>query len=90
MSNLLPFVLNPTPRQYDLILKFQEEVPTHELEESDFIYPRMTKKMSAVLKILFAGTDFSRTETFVQKHFLGLNFAALNVICKIRKIVGPE
>ncbi len=89
MRYLLPFILNPTPRQYELILTFQKEVPSHSLEESDFVYPCMTPKMIAVMKIACEASDFCRTETFIQKHFLGLNLPTLNVLCKVAKITGP-
>ncbi len=71
-------------------MKFEGEVPNHDLEPSDFAYPLMTKKMTTVLKIVFQETDFCRTEIFIQKHFLGLNLAALHMICEIKKIIGPE
>ncbi len=87
MKNLLPFALNPTPRQFDLLLKFQKKlVNCSSLRKADFLYPCMTKQMTTLMKSACEGTDFSRTEMFIQKHFLGINLAYLEVFCDLEKL----
>ncbi len=88
MEHLLPFMLNPTPRQYDLLIKFQAEISKHGLEEEDFAYPCLTPNMAAVMKEVCEATDFCRTEMFLQKHYLGVNLSTLEVFSKIGKISG--
>ncbi len=89
MRNIFPFLFNPTPRQYELIQKFQEEAVKQNLDATDFAYPCMTEKMTTLLKTVCKATNFCRTETFIQKHFLGLNFSSLEVYYKLTKITGP-
>ncbi len=86
LKYLLPFALNPTPRQFDLINKFKREAIKSSLQTTDFVYPCMTKKMTTVIKCACETTDFCRTEMFIQKHFLGLNLAYLEVLCELEKL----
>ena len=86
LKYLLPFALNPTPRQFNLILKFQKEAIQCELQSTDFLYPCMTKKMTTLMKRVCEATNFCRTEMFIQKHFLGLNLPCLQVLCALEKL----
>ena len=81
-----PFLLNPTPRQIDLIRKFQTEAKAATMEEQHYKYPNMTAEMSAFITKVLSKTDFSRTEAFLETHFLGMNLSYLKVFVDIGKM----
>ncbi len=88
LSQLLPFSLNPTPRQYDLLLKFQEYLLLRStiVAETDFAYPKFTKNMATILKKVCESKKLCRSEVFMQKHFIGLNLSSLYVLYELRQI----
>ena len=91
-TELFPFTLNPTPRQYDLIVKFQQHLlsQTSIVHEKDFVYPIMTKTMTAFIREVCSSqpSDFCRTELFMQKHYIGLNLSSLYVFYELGRITG--
>ncbi len=90
LANLFPFSLNPTPRQYDLIMKFQQHLLSSRtiVHQNDFVYPSLTKNMTSILNEVCQLTNMCRTEVFMQKQYIGLNLSSLSVFYELGRITN--